>query len=175
MIPTKLMDTPTPTDIDALFENYDTFFLDAYGVLVDKRGALPGAVELIDRLNRLAKPYLVLTNSASRLPETMARDFHARGLDIDRERILSSGLLLQSYFEQKGLLGKTCVVLGPEDSIRYAEQAGADVVALTDESDAEMVVIGDQKGLRLHRRHGPHPRHDPAPYRQRPVGRADSL
>ena len=135
------------TTIDALLHQYDALFLDAFGVLVDKQGALPGAKALIDALNQSDKPYLILTNSASRLPETMARDFHARGLSIDVPQILSSGMLLNSYFEEHAHNGKSCVVLGPDDSVAYAEQAGAEVVCLSETMDAEVVVIADQKGF----------------------------
>jgi ribonucleotide monophosphatase NagD (HAD superfamily) len=61
--------------ISRLIEAYEGLLFDAYGVLVDKSGALPGAPELIRRLNRCGKPYLVLTNSASRLPDALALDF----------------------------------------------------------------------------------------------------
>lgn len=40
-----------------LIARYDVLLLDAYGVLVDEADALPGAVELIRRLNDLQKPY----------------------------------------------------------------------------------------------------------------------
>ncbi len=47
-----------------LVEKYSVLLFDAYGVLVDKVGALPGARELIAYLNRSGKRYYVLTNSA---------------------------------------------------------------------------------------------------------------
>ncbi len=41
---------PTVT-IDDLIARYDALFLDASGVLVNKEGALPGALELVAMLN----------------------------------------------------------------------------------------------------------------------------
>ena len=58
------------TDIETLIERYDTLLFDAYGVLVHAAGAMPGARALVQRLNR--KPYCVITNDASKLPETAA-------------------------------------------------------------------------------------------------------
>ena len=58
--------------IDELVERYSVLLFDAFGVLSHSVGALPGAVELIDRLNRVGKPYYVLTNDASALPERRA-------------------------------------------------------------------------------------------------------
>jgi len=68
------------------------------GGLVDQQGALPGAKSLISRLNDVHHPYLILTNSISRLPETLAKTFAASGLAIPAERILSSGMLLTDHF-----------------------------------------------------------------------------
>ena len=46
--------------------------LDAYGELVRGGGALPGAVEFIEWLNRSGKPYFILTNNVAKLPATAA-------------------------------------------------------------------------------------------------------
>jgi HAD superfamily hydrolase (TIGR01450 family) len=124
---------------------YDGFLLDAYGVLVDKTGALPGAQGFLKRLVDARKPYLVLTNSASRLPETLAREFSAAGLEIPAARILTSGLLLEDCFRERRLEGAGCLVLGPADSARYVRRAGGRVVSAG--ADAEVVVIADQKGV----------------------------
>jgi HAD superfamily hydrolase (TIGR01450 family) len=126
---------------------YDALLLDVYGVLVDKRGALPGAVPFVQRLRDLAKPFLVLTNSASRLPETMAEELHAAGLPIEAERILTSGSLLADYFHEQGLGGADCLVLGPSQSREYVIRAGGRLVSPGPGVDAEVVVIADQKGF----------------------------
>ncbi len=128
---------------------YNALLLDAYGVLVDKSGPLPGAVSFINRLNTTGHAYLVLTNSASRLPETMARDFAARGLNIAPERILTSGALLGPYFRDHDLTGSPCVVLGTDDSAAYVSAAGGRLAPLGEAVDAEVVVIADQKGFAL--------------------------
>jgi len=133
--------------IDDLMERYHTLLLDVYGVLLDKAGPLPGAVALIERLNREGKPYLILTNSASRLPETMAREFAALGLPIAAERILTSGMLLGTYLAEKGLVGRPCLVLGPEDSLAYVERAGGRALPPDFTGDAEVIVLADQEGF----------------------------
>ncbi len=124
---------------------YDGFLLDAYGVLVDKTGALPGADAFLKRVVNAGKPYLVLTNSASRLPETLAREFSAAGVEVPAARILTSGLLLEDYFRERRLEGADCLVLGPADSARYVRRAGGRVVSAG--ADAEVVVIADQQGF----------------------------
>lgn len=133
--------------VTQLVDSYSVLLLDAYGVLLDKSGPLPGAPEFIQWLNRASKQYLILTNSASRLPETLASDFCGAGLDIPPERILTSGMLLNYYFKKHRLNGGRCVVLGTADSMRYATLAGGEVVSLDQHSDAEVVIVADQNGF----------------------------
>jgi HAD superfamily hydrolase (TIGR01450 family) len=128
-----------------LLDRYDAILLDAYGVLVDLSGALPGAAAWIDELNRRGKPYWLASNTAARLPESAARRYQNFGLAIEAERILSSGMLLKPCFAAHGLVGKRIRVLGPDDSLRYAELAGGVVVAPGDDFDA--LVVADQAGF----------------------------
>jgi HAD superfamily hydrolase (TIGR01459 family) len=135
---------PTVT-IDALIARYDALLLDAYGVLVNKAGALPGAKELIATLNRLDKPYYLVSNTAAHLPEHASTRYGRFGLELAPERILTAGLLIKPHFEAQGYEGLRCAVLGPEDSFRYVENAGARAVSPFE--DFDLVLIGDQVGF----------------------------
>jgi len=131
--------------IEALMSRYAVLLLDAYGVLVNSTGALPGAAGLIDELNRSGKPYYLLTNDASKLPRTAASRFQGYGLEIAPERIITSGGLLKNYFKTHNLSGARCAVLGPEDSAQYTRDAGGEVVSPANGFD--VVVIGDEAGF----------------------------
>ena len=131
--------------IDELVERYSALLFDAYGVLSYTVGALPGAVELINRLNETGKPYYVLTNDSSALPENRAARYRKVGLNVDSERLITSGSLLKGYFSEHGLSGARCVVLGTEDSAEYVRLAGGAVVSAADGFD--VVVVGDQSGF----------------------------
>jgi HAD superfamily hydrolase (TIGR01450 family) len=131
--------------IETLIDRYEVLLLDAYGVLVHSSGILAGAAELITKLNRAAKPYYILTNDASRLPATAAARFQSMGLAIEADRIITSGALLIGYFAKNRLTGSRCVVLGPEDSVRYVELAGG--VVVSPEDAFEVLVIGDESGF----------------------------
>jgi HAD superfamily hydrolase (TIGR01450 family) len=130
--------------IEKLMDMYPVLLLDAYGVLVHTSGALPGAAQLIDILNRTKKTYYILTNDASKLPATSAELFQSFGLAIASNRIITSGSLLTDYFTRHQLENKPCAVLGPEDSVRYVELAGGRVVKAQD--PFEVLVIGDESG-----------------------------
>jgi HAD superfamily hydrolase (TIGR01450 family) len=131
--------------IEKLITDYSVILLDAYGVLVDMRGALPGAVGLVERLNRMKKPYFILTNDASKLPETSARHYQDFGLNIAPQRIITSGALLKDYFKTNHLISACCIVLGPKDSVRYVEDAGGKVVSPSESFDA--FVLADEAGF----------------------------
>jgi HAD superfamily hydrolase (TIGR01450 family) len=133
--------------VDQLIERYAVLLLDAYGVLVHTSGALDGAAELIAELNRIEKPYYILTNDASRLPETSAARFQRYGLGIEPDRIISSGQLIEGYFRTHQLEGARCVVLGPADSVRFVEMAGGRVVS--PDQDFDVLVICDEGGFRF--------------------------
>ena len=131
--------------IDELVERYSALLFDAYGVLSYTVGALPGAVDLIDGLNEMGKPYYVLTNDSSALPENRAARYRKVGLNVDSERLITSGSLLKGYFAAQGLSGARCVVLGTEDSAEYVRLAGGIPVSAADGFD--VVVVGDQSGF----------------------------
>jgi HAD superfamily hydrolase (TIGR01450 family) len=138
------MDAIKKITVDKLMAKYPVLLLDAYGVLVHATGALPGAVQFIDTLNRHQKPYYILTNDASKLPASSAELFLGFGLAIKADKIITSGSLLKDYFTRHQLKEKPCAVLGPEDSTRYVELAGGIVVDPAD--PFEVLVIGDESG-----------------------------
>ncbi|EIC20415.1 HAD-IIA family hydrolase [Thiorhodovibrio frisius] len=129
-----------------LIERYDGFLLDAYGVLLDDTGPLPGAADFLARLDAAGKPWLIVTNAASRLPQQLAADFTAKGLALDAQHLLTSGMLLQPYFARHGLQGASCLLLGPPSAQGYVTRAGGRLIE--DDQDAEVVVIADQNGVR---------------------------
>jgi HAD superfamily hydrolase (TIGR01450 family) len=131
--------------VDELLARYDLFLLDAYGVLVSASGALSGAADLVRRIEQEGKEYLVVTNDASRSPETSARRYLGFGLPVSADRVLTSGLLLGDYFAREGLAGARTIVLGTDDSCGYVRDAGGVVVA-PDDDTAEVVVAADDDG-----------------------------
>ena len=133
------------TTMQELIARYPVILFDSFGVLASSNAVLPGAVELIANLNAIAKTYFVLTNDASALPESRSENYAKLALNIKPEQIISSGGLLSRYFADEHLQGLRCVILGPEDSVRYVQIAGGEVVPIGADFDA--VVIGDQSGF----------------------------
>jgi HAD superfamily hydrolase (TIGR01459 family) len=133
------------TSVSALIERYQVFFLDAYGVLVASRGALPGAAAFLQRLHDARRPTFILSNDASRSVSTSLARYQGFGLPLTREQIITSGMLLREHFAARGLQGAPTIVLGTKDSEDYVREAGGQVVAASDES-AEVLVVADDDG-----------------------------
>lgn len=129
----------------ALVDRYDVVLLDSYGVLVDEDGALPGAAAFLDRLSAAGRRFMVLSNDASRRPDTACRRYRARGLAIEPAQLLTSGDLIAPHFEATGLRGRRCVVLGPPDSEALVAEAGG-VVIPRDDPTLEVLVVCDDSG-----------------------------
>lgn len=133
-------------DLDALLERYEVALVDAYGVLVNASGAMPGAAEILAALRRHRRPFFIVTNDSSRLPATHEARFARFGLDIAADQIITSGTLLAPYFAAHGLRDARCAVLGPDDARVYVADAGGVVVAPAVDAECDAVVVCDEDG-----------------------------
>lgn len=133
---------PALSTAKELLNRYDVFFLDAYGVLVNAEGPLPGAAEFLQEIVKRGKSYFLLSNDSSRGPNTTWKRYTDFGLPLQQERIITAGMLLPKYFAAHGLVGAPCIVLGTDDSRAYVESAGGFVVPRTD-SNATVFVLAD--------------------------------
>lgn len=143
------MPPPMRADIDTLLTRHDLLLFDAYGVLLAAGEALPGAGELLKHLEHEGRDWFVVTNDASRHPDTLVRFYAGLGLSVPKERVLSSGALLPSYFSEVGLTGARCVVLGPEDSLRLVREAGGEVCGPDDDGPVDAILVCDEAGYPL--------------------------
>ena len=140
------MTTSTIT-FPALCERHAALLFDAYGVLVDAAGALPGAREAIGALRERGTPFLVVTNDASRSPERAAGRLTSLGIPVEPSQILSSGMMIAPALREMMISEPRVVVLGTADSANYAREAGALVVPPSVDEPADAVVIADEGGF----------------------------
>lgn len=137
---------PQPTTIADLLDRYDGVLLDAYGVLVDDRGPLPGAAALLAELDRRGTPFAIVTNDASRSPATYAARFARHGIPLAPERVVTSGSLLPAYFRDRGLAGARTCVLGTPDALAYVREGGGVPVALERGMAIDALAVCDDSG-----------------------------
>ncbi len=135
---------PSIVSVDDLVARYDAIAFDSYGVLVDGVDPLLGAIELTDRLSDLGKPWLLATNDASRLNESRLAVMRSQGFDISDEQVISAGSLLRGFFEERGILGTSCITTGQGEAVEFVRLAGCDPVPLTSMNGeaASLVIAG---------------------------------
>jgi len=140
------MDYPVPElRASEVAERFDAVLLDAYGVLVDGRGALPGAAAFLQALDAARLPWMIVSNDASRSVEAATARYGSLGLRARPEQILLSAALIAPHYTKVGLVGARTIVLGPPDSTQWVRDAGGQPVDW-DHPEPEAVVVCDDAG-----------------------------
>ncbi|MER9600042.1 HAD-IA family hydrolase [Mesorhizobium sp. M0244] len=86
---TAALESPPP---QTLADYYDAILFDATGVLISENEALPGAADILARLNMSGQPYYIVTNISSGSDETIFARLRGAGLPIPAvDRIVSAG------------------------------------------------------------------------------------
>jgi len=113
--------------------NYKAVFFDAFGVLKNHQGLIPGIIKTFEYLDEKGIKYYILTNDSSRSPEALAKWYQERGVwQVTSDKILSSGMLAMEYFKAKVDNGHSVAYLGTLNSAHYIETAGLNTVAVKD-------------------------------------------
>jgi HAD superfamily hydrolase (TIGR01450 family) len=111
-------------DFREIIDNYEVVFFDAFGVIKNYGGLVPGIERTFDYLEECGKEYYIVTNDASRSPVQLAESYHKKGLTaITADRIISSGMLTKEFLDLKVDDG-IVAYLGTEDSAHYIESEG---------------------------------------------------
>lgn len=111
---------------------YKTIFFDAFGVLKNHKGLIPGIVETFNFLKGEGIDYFVLTNDASRGPKELAQVYQDKGLaEITQDKIISSGMLAREYLRLKVKHG-TVAYLGTMQSAHYLETLGLKTISVAE-------------------------------------------
>lgn len=117
----------------SVVKSYKAVFFDAFGVLKNHQGLIPGIEGTFRYLEKKGIPYYVLTNDSSRSPDELSNWYQKRGLEcISTDKILSSGMLAMEFFKTKLSNGNSVAYLGTEDSAHYIETAGLKTVSIGD-------------------------------------------
>jgi len=113
--------------------NYKAVFFDAFGVLKNHQGLIPGIIKTFEFLDQKGIKYYILTNDSSRSPEALAKWYQDRGVwQVTSDKILSSGMLAMEFFKVKVTNGNAVAYLGTENSAHYIETAGLKTIAVKD-------------------------------------------
>lgn len=117
----------------SVVKNYKAVFFDAFGVLKNHKGLIPGIEKTFEYLEKKGIYYYVLTNDSSRSPEELANWYQVRGMNyITSDKILSSGMLAMEFFKTKLINGNAVAYLGTINSAHYIESVGLETVPVRD-------------------------------------------
>jgi len=139
-------------DFKTIIDQYKVIFFDAFGVIKNYKGLVPGMDETFAYLKATQKEYYIVTNDASRSPQQLAASFKKLGLKmITPERIISSGMLAKEYLDLKVNDG-IVAYLGTSNSAHYIDNSGLHTlpVSAIDESNIDQVnalVFLDDEGF----------------------------
>ena len=116
----------------SIIDNYEVVFFDAFGVIKNYSGLVPGIEKTFAYLEREKKEYYIVTNDASRSPVQLAESYHRMGLTaITHDRIVSSGMLTKEYLDLKVQEG-IVAYLGTLDSAHYIESSGLQTLPMSE-------------------------------------------
>ncbi|MEQ8241291.1 MAG: TIGR01459 family HAD-type hydrolase, partial [Cyclobacteriaceae bacterium] len=131
---------------------YKTIFFDAFGVLKNQSGLLPGIAKTFDFLKANGIEFYIITNDASRGPQELAASYQDKGLgQITKSKIISSGMLARHYLRLKVKSG-TIAYLGTKESAHYIETLGLKTISIADlnldnADDISALVVLDDEGF----------------------------
>ncbi len=111
------------SDFKSVIDQYKVVFFDAFGVVKNYKGLVPGIEKTFAYLEAEKKEFYIVTNDASRSPVHLAEKYHQMGLNaITHDRIISSGMLAKEYLDLKVDDG-IVAYLGTRASAHYIESS----------------------------------------------------
>jgi 4-nitrophenyl phosphatase len=120
------------------------FIIDMDGVIYRGKVPIPGAGQFLDALRTTGTPFLLLTNNASLTEAQYAARLAEMGIEMEPERILTSGEATAMYLAQVAPPGTPVFAIG-EDGLRTPlEKRG---FVLRDDPDVDYVVVGFDRGF----------------------------
>lgn len=111
------------SDFKSVIDQYKIVFFDAFGVLKNYKGLVPGIENTFEYLEAQNKEFYIVTNDASRSPVQLAESYHRAGLyAVTADRIVSSGMLAKEYLDLKVHEG-IVAYLGTPNSAHYIDDS----------------------------------------------------
>jgi HAD superfamily hydrolase (TIGR01450 family) len=135
-----------------IVDQYKVIFFDAFGVIKNYRGLVPGMDKTFAYLEQQKKKYYIVTNDASRSPIQLADSFHKIGLPaVKYNNIISSGMLAKEYLDLKVHDG-IVAYLGTSNSAHYIETSGLHTLPVSNIDDTNIdqvnaLVLLDDEGF----------------------------
>ncbi len=121
-----------------LGKNNRCFLLDMDGVLVRGRSPIPGAQELIARLQSNEIPFLILTNNPMYTPRDLQHRLQSEGLDVPEDHLYTSAMATAKFLDTQRP-GGSAFVIGESG----LTQALHDIGYILTSRDPDYVILGE--------------------------------
>ena len=143
---------PSFVNISYLIDRYDTLLFDAYGVLVNKEKALPGATQLLHYLNKHKKNFCIITNGSSATTSKTCANYKQKGLQISEHQVITSGSLIKKHLKEKKKNNSKSLIIGNTSACELAKLSGCNVITVSSflekqDTDIENIIICNQDGF----------------------------
>lgn len=123
-----------------------SLILDIDGILYEGMNAIPGAVELIEDLNKHDTPYVLLSNNTTNTIERHVQKLNQLNMHIPSKAIITAARVAAQLIANESPPGTCCFVIGEAGLIQALQQAGLQVTQ-SDNGDIKYVVIGMDRQL----------------------------
>lgn len=122
-----------------IINKYNAFLIDIYGVLRHASGAYPRALPALQQIEQQGKKIIFFSNTADRLPDSVAEKLRKHGFKATEEQVVTSGMALELAFQQWELVGKPIISVGNQATTEYIKRAGGRGSANWREAEASVL------------------------------------
>ena len=135
------------TTLEELADQFDAFFIDQFGVLMDASGPYPFAIDAIKRLSEYNKPIVLLSNSGKRAIENCER-LERLGFDLNLfTAVITSGEVaywtIKNKFEDGSLIKPKIYLISRDADTSPIDGLSCEMAKYTDEADY-LIIAGSE-------------------------------
>ena len=135
------------TTLEELANQFDAFFIDQFGVLMDASGPYPFAIDAIKRLSEYNKPVVLLSNSGKRAIENCER-LERLGFDLNLfTAVITSGEVaywtIKNKFEDGSLIKPKIYLISRDADTSPIDGLSCEMAKYTDEADY-LIIAGSE-------------------------------
>jgi len=139
------------TTLEELADQFDAFFIDQFGVLMDASGPYPFAIDAIKRLSEYNKPIVLLSNSGKRAIENCER-LERLGFDLNLfTAVVTSGEVafwtIKNKFEDERIIKPKIYLISRDADTSPIDGLSCEIAKYTDEADY-LIIAGSESDSR---------------------------
>jgi len=135
------------TKLEDLADQFDAFFIDQFGVLMDASGPYPFAINAIKRLSEYNKPIVLLSNSGKRAIENCER-LERLGFDLNLfTAVITSGEVaywtIKNKIEDGNFIKPKIYLISRDSDTSPIDGLSCEIAKYTDEADY-LIIAGSE-------------------------------